>query len=126
MNNTENSQFDPHRRDLLAQAKTVITEVDTADAASRIERGVVVLDVTLTPELEREGTARDLVRLVQEARRGAGLAVSDRVHLTVRGSDDWIGALEAHRDFVLGETLAVAVSTEVVAGEVPEIEVRRA
>ena len=40
-------------RDLLAQAKTVITEVDTADAASRIERGVIVLDVREPDEYEQ-------------------------------------------------------------------------
>ena len=40
-------------RDLLAQAKTVITEVDTTDAASRIERGVIVLDVREPDEYEQ-------------------------------------------------------------------------
>ena len=40
-------------RDLLAQAKSAITEVDTADAASRIERGVVVLDVREPDEYEQ-------------------------------------------------------------------------
>ena len=43
--------------------------------------GVVVLDTDLTPELEAEGLARDLVRLVQQARRDAGLNVSDRIAL---------------------------------------------
>ena len=43
--------------------------------------GVVVLDIELTPELEAEGVARDLVRLVQQARRDAGLHVSDRIAL---------------------------------------------
>ena len=40
-------------RDLLAQAKSTITEVDTADAASRIERGVIVLDVREPDEYEQ-------------------------------------------------------------------------
>ena len=45
--------------------------------------GVVVLDTTITPELEAEGVTRDLVRLVQQARRDAGLQVSDRIALTL-------------------------------------------
>ena len=45
--------------------------------------GFVVLDTALTPELEAEGVARDLVRAVQQARRDAGLEVSDRIALTI-------------------------------------------
>ena len=45
--------------------------------------GFVVLDTTLTPELEAEGLARDVVRAVQQARRDAGLDISDRIRLTV-------------------------------------------
>ena len=43
--------------------------------------GVVVLDTALTPELEAEGVTRDVIRLVQQARRDAGLNVSDRITL---------------------------------------------
>ena len=45
--------------------------------------GFVVLDTALTPELAAEGVARDLVRAVQQARRDAGLDVSDRIALTI-------------------------------------------
>ena len=46
--------------------------------------GFVVLDTAVTPELAAEGVARDLVRAVQQARRDAGLDVSDRIALTDR------------------------------------------
>jgi isoleucyl-tRNA synthetase len=85
--------------------------------------GVVVLDTVISPELEREGIARDLVRLVQQARRDAGLAVSDRIRLTVTASAEWLGALAAHEALVLGETLAVAVVTAVADLDQPEIAV---
>ena len=68
--------------------------------------GVVVLDLALTPELEAEGVARDMVRLVNEARREAGLHVSDRIHLVLDVPDDVAVALEAHRDYVAEQTLA--------------------
>jgi len=72
--------------------------------------GVVVLDTVLTPELITEGLARDVVRVVQQARRDAGLDVSDRIDLAVGSSDGVRHAVEAHRDFVAGETLATSLS----------------
>jgi len=74
------------------------------------ERGVVVLDTAVTPELAAEGLARDVVRVVQMARREAGLDVSDRVALVVEAPGDVAAAVEAHRDFVAAETLAVSVT----------------
>ena len=71
--------------------------------------GVVVLDLTLTSELEAEGLARDLVRLVQQARRDAALDVSDRIDLAIGTPDEVRRRLEPFADMVAGETLAVAV-----------------
>ncbi|MDQ3383250.1 MAG: DUF5915 domain-containing protein, partial [Actinomycetota bacterium] len=69
--------------------------------------GFVVLDTEVTDDLAREGLARDLVRAVQQARREAGLQVSDRISLTVVGDDDaWRAAVE-HQQLVMAETLAV-------------------
>jgi isoleucyl-tRNA synthetase len=70
--------------------------------------GVVVLDTAVTPALEAEGLARDVVRLVQVARRDSGLHVSDRIRLVIdpHGHDDVVAAVEAHRDYVMGEVLA--------------------
>ncbi len=72
--------------------------------------GLVELDTTVTAELAAEGTARDVVRVVQQARRDAGLAVSDRIRLTIGAGDDVADAVRAHEAFVAGETLAVAVA----------------
>ena len=66
-----------------------------------------MLNTTVTPDLAREGLARDLVRAVQHARREAELEVSDRISLTVVGDDEiWQAALE-HQQLVMSETLAV-------------------
>jgi isoleucyl-tRNA synthetase len=89
--------------------------------------GVVTLDTELTPELEREGLARDLVRLVQQARKAADLQVSDRISLTVTASEPWLDALAAHHDVVTAETLATSVHTHIdSAAEQPHIAVQKA
>ncbi len=82
--------------------------------------GVVVLDTELTPELEAEGVARDLVRLVQQARREAGLAVSDRIELVLGMPAEVRRQLEAHQAFLAAETLATSlvVQDEAPAGAV--------
>jgi isoleucyl-tRNA synthetase len=72
--------------------------------------GVVVLDSTVTPELAAEGLARDLVRVVQQARRDADLNVSDRIKVVVNASQAVGDAVQAHRDFITGETLADALT----------------
>ena len=75
----------------------------------------LVLDTTLTPELEAEGTARDVVRAIQAARREAGLDISDRIRLTVDGDEAVVKAVGAHRELVAGEVLAI----DVAVGQAP-------
>ena len=85
---------------------------DTAgDSATAVlpRGGFVVLDTAVTPELAAEGLARDLVRTVQQARRDAGLDVSDRIALTVTGPADVLDAARTHESLVAGETLATTV-----------------
>ncbi|GAB3585650.1 isoleucine--tRNA ligase [Amycolatopsis endophytica] len=77
--------------------------------------GLVQLDTAVTPELAAEGVARDLVRVVQQARRDAGLDVADRIVLTVDAPADVVAAVEAHEEFLTGETLANSVSYGEVA-----------
>ena len=68
-----------------------------------------MLDRAVTPELAAEGTARDVVRVVQQARRDAALDVSDRVTLSIEAPDPVLEAVRAHEAFVAGEVLASAV-----------------
>ncbi|MCW2641915.1 MAG: isoleucyl-tRNA synthetase [Dactylosporangium sp.] len=72
--------------------------------------GVVVLDTAVTPALAAEGLARDVVRVVQLARREAGLDVADRVALVIDAPAEVVAAVEAHRDFLAAETLAASVT----------------
>jgi isoleucyl-tRNA synthetase len=91
--------------------------------------GVVVLDTHVTPELQTEGVARDVVRVVQQARREADLNVADRISLTVDAPGAVAAAIDTFRDFVAGETLATSVEVGPVddgfAGEVGDGETVR-
>ncbi|MBN6041534.1 isoleucine--tRNA ligase [Amycolatopsis sp. 195334CR] len=77
--------------------------------------GLVLLDTEVTAELAAEGVARDLVRVVQQARRDAGLEVADRISLVVDAPAEVAEAAKAHEEFIAGETLATSVAYEEVA-----------
>jgi isoleucyl-tRNA synthetase len=89
------------------------TETVVADGAGATATlpggGFILLDTTVTPELAAEGLARDVVRAVQQARRTAGLDVSDRIGLAIAATPAARAALRAHQQLIAGETLATAV-----------------
>jgi isoleucyl-tRNA synthetase len=70
----------------------------------------VALELALDEELRREGMAREVVHAVQNARKAAGLAVEDRIALTLAGDTELLAAARAHEPYVAGETLAVEVA----------------
>jgi isoleucyl-tRNA synthetase len=85
----------------------LVTEVPRTGWVVDSRRGVTIaLDIQLTPELEAEGMARDVVRGIQQARREAGFDVSDRIVVSIAGGDAVLAAVRAHEDFVKRETLA--------------------
>jgi isoleucyl-tRNA synthetase len=86
---------------------------------------VVVLNTELTPELVREGLARDLVRLINDRRKELNCEFTDRIRLAiVTESDDIQTAIRENEAYIRGETLAVELLTEAAwAGEPAEYEV---
>ncbi|MEX2193710.1 MAG: isoleucine--tRNA ligase [Thermoleophilaceae bacterium] len=82
-------------------------------AGYQVERAgthAVALDLELDDGLRREGLARDVVRAIQDARKNAGLAVEDRIALTLGGDAALLDAARAHESYVAGETLATSLS----------------
>jgi isoleucyl-tRNA synthetase len=69
----------------------------------------VALALDLNDELRREGLAREVVHAVQNARKQAGLEITDRIALRLGGDDDLIEAAKAHEEYVTGEVLATRV-----------------
>ncbi len=78
-------------------------------AALSTNDAVVALDVEVTPDLRQEGLARDVVRLVQQARKDAGFHVADRIELFVDGDADVTAAVRAHATWLGEQTLAKRV-----------------
>ncbi len=68
----------------------------------------VALDLELDDELRSEGTARELVRAVNDLRKSVGLELSDRVTLVVSGPDAMLDAVAQHQAWIAGEVLASA------------------
>jgi isoleucyl-tRNA synthetase len=67
----------------------------------------VAIDTTLDDELRAEGTARDLIRLLNDQRKAVGLEIADRVRVRLGASGRVEAAAHAHRDWIAREVLAV-------------------
>jgi isoleucyl-tRNA synthetase len=95
----------------------------------------VALALELDPALAREGTAREVVHAIQNARKQAGLDVSDRISLVLGGDPDLLEAAREHERYIAGETLATSVAydggsgaatTASIEGRELVVEVKRA
>jgi isoleucyl-tRNA synthetase len=75
-------------------------------ASLRSNEAVVVLDMEVTPELEAEGAARDLIRTIQQARKDADLQVTDRIEVEINWSPPNVEAVKAHEAVIMAAVLA--------------------
>ena len=82
----------------------------------------VALDVTITPELAKEGLARELVNRIQNLRKEQGFEVTDRIRVRLQGSDTVEAAATAFREYISDEVLADSLVLDGdVAGEAIEL-----
>ena len=104
----ESVTLDVAGQEIEFEPDDLLIETTSAAGYSSAESGgfLVGLDTNLTPELIDEGLAREIVRGIQEARKNAGLEVSDRIQLHVSGSADIERILLSYRDWIMDETLA--------------------
>ncbi|WNB86788.1 isoleucine--tRNA ligase [Cellulomonas sp. ATA003] len=106
---------------------TVVSAGDGDEVAAAVlpGGGVVVLSTALDDALVAEGRARDVVRAVQDARKAAGLDVSDRVRLTVAVPAGWRDAVEQHHALITAETLATALTVQDAPGDGVSVDVTK-
>ena len=95
----------------------VAATAGSTSAVGLTASGFVLIDTVVTAELEAEGLARDAVRHIQQARKDAGLDVSDRIHLSLVADEGSILALNAHEEFIASETLAIELDITAGAGD---------
>ena len=76
----------------------------------------VALDSEITPQLAREGVARDLIRTVQSLRKERDFEVTDRIRLSVDGDSMITEAVDLFRDYIMNETLAVDITVGTANG----------
>jgi isoleucyl-tRNA synthetase len=91
-------------------------------AAAQGPRSTVVLDTTLTPALIEEGLARDFVRGIQDARKQAGYQIDDTIEIRFVADPEVSRAIEAHRSYVMTETLATSLQGNIAAGVSDAVE----
>jgi isoleucyl-tRNA synthetase len=92
---------------------------ETASRLLPAGRGLVMLDLATDADLEAEGVARDLVRLIQQARRDAGLDVVDRVHVRLEIDPAAANAVERWRDYITAQVLAAELTIVPASGGSP-------
>ena len=106
------------------------------DSESESAQPSVVYDLTITPELKREGLMREIIRHVQSARKQAGLQIDDRIILSISSDDSEISqAVDAFADVIKSETLAVELNSAAdesekydakIEGKLVEISLKKA
>ncbi len=84
----------------------------------------VALQLELDDELRREGLAREIVHAVQNARKEAGLDISDRIELTLGGDEELLAAAREHQPYIAAEVLATAVAYDAAGAAETKIEGR--
>jgi isoleucyl-tRNA synthetase len=84
----------------------------------------VALQLELDDELRREGLAREIVHAVQNARKEAGLEITDRIELSLGGDEELLAAAREHQPYIAGEVLATAVAYDAADGVTAKLDGR--
>jgi isoleucyl-tRNA synthetase len=103
----------PEEFELLLEPKAeyvkAISSLATNDA-------LVLLDLNVSDELRLEGVARDLVRAIQQARKDAGLDISDRINVALNANDnDVVAAVNDWKDYIKEQTLALDINNQAIS-----------
>jgi isoleucyl-tRNA synthetase len=96
----------------LAPEDVLVSTQQAAEWVAADDRGVqIALSLAITPELKREGMARDFVRQVQQLRKDADLEIENRIHIFYVGHDaDVIASVTEWSNYIQEETLAVFIT----------------
>jgi len=87
----------------------ILVSTDAAAGFATVDSNLltVALETEITPALRDEGLAREVIRRIQDFRKQADFDIADRITLVYQATPLLQGAIEAHRDYIMEETLAV-------------------
>jgi len=98
--------IDGQEMEILLEDVEVMTEDIPGWLIASMGKLTVALDVTLTPELEEEGIARDLINRIQNLRKDQGFEVTDKIRLQIEKNSKISDAIQNNYDYICSETLA--------------------
>jgi isoleucyl-tRNA synthetase len=104
----ENNILKISDEELLPEEYSLILEPRSIAGAKSLSnnQGLIALDLKITQELESEGYARDLVRIIQQARRDAEFNVSDRIILNIESNGKLVDVINSHSNYICQQTLS--------------------
>jgi isoleucyl-tRNA synthetase len=111
---------------VLLESNDIFIDTKAPDGWAGLAEGStqVIIDVRVTQQLAFEGTAREIVRHIQDLRKQAGLEMEDRIRLHLATQSPAVReAIETHAHYIRGETLAVELSREPVNGDAHKSEI---
>ncbi|MDG2389844.1 MAG: class I tRNA ligase family protein [Planctomycetaceae bacterium] len=109
----------------LGPDDVLVSTEQATDWASADDAGIqIALSMKLTPELEREGIARDFVRQVQQLRKDHDLEIENRIIISYQTENETIlAALKEWNDYISGETLADHIASGSTDSDVKEVQI---
>ena len=83
----------------------------------------VALDVTVTPELRREGMARELINRIQNIRKGSNFEITDKVKVVLSDAPEVKESLESYGDYIATQVLASSLATGTPGDSAVELDI---
>ena len=74
---------------------------------------VVGIKTHISDELKLEGLARDIIRSIQNLRKESGLEIEDRIHIGLKGLNEFPGLIDIHKDYIMNEVLGTKLSESI-------------
>jgi isoleucyl-tRNA synthetase len=104
--------FDLVREDVEIMHEDIEGWLVASDEANGI---MVALDTEMTEELEMQGLSRELVSRIQALRKESGLDITDRISLSLQGSEKLLDAVKRNEAYIKSETLATTLAIKTLA-----------
>jgi isoleucyl-tRNA synthetase len=112
VNNGENVSLEVEGMKIALTPEEILVQTEGAEGLSTVDGKLltVAIDTEITPALRDEGLAREMVRRIQDFRKQADFDIADRIALVYQATPDLKKAIEAHRDYIMGETLTLEMT----------------